>query len=77
MFYIIDLLIFAGTSSVLVSLWNVNDKSAAQLMTSFYRNMEKDGMSKSAALKKARLEMIRKGFSHPYYWSTFILIGSP
>lgn len=67
----------AGTSSVLVSLWNVNDKSAAQLMTSFYRNMEKEGMSKSAALKQARLEMIRKGFSHPYYWSTFILIGNP
>ena len=42
----------AGTSSVLVSLWNVNDKSAADLMISFYRNMEKDGMSKSAALKK-------------------------
>lgn len=68
----------AGTSSVLVSLWNVSDKPSADLMTSFYRNMEKDGMSKSAALKKARLEMIaRKGYSHPYYWSTFILIGSP
>ena len=67
----------AGTSSVLVSLWNVSDKSAADLMISFYRNMEKDGMSKSAALKKARMEMIsRKGYSHPYYWSTFILIGS-
>ncbi|MCI0618428.1 CHAT domain-containing protein, partial [bacterium] len=67
----------AGTSSVLVSLWNVNDRSAADLMTAFYRNMEKDGMSKSAALKQARMEMIRKGYSHPYYWSTFILIGSP
>lgn len=67
----------AGTSSVLVSLWNVSDKSASDLMTSFYRNMEKDGMSKGAALKKARLEMIsRKGYSHPYYWSSFILIGS-
>ncbi|HEY7160382.1 MAG TPA: CHAT domain-containing protein, partial [Acidobacteriota bacterium] len=60
-----------------VSLWNVSDKSAADLMTSFYRNMEKDGMSKGAALKKARLQMIgRKGYSHPYYWSAFILIGS-
>jgi CHAT domain-containing protein/Tfp pilus assembly protein PilF len=68
----------AGTSSVLVSLWNVSDKSAADLMTSFYRNMEKAGMSKSAALKKARMEMIsRKGYSHPYYWSAFILIGNP
>jgi len=68
----------AGTSSVLVSLWNVSDKSAADLMTSFYRNMEKDSMSKAAALKKARMEMIsRKGYSHPYYWSAFILIGSP
>jgi CHAT domain-containing protein/Tfp pilus assembly protein PilF len=68
----------AGTSSVLVSLWNVSDKSAADLMTSFYRNMEKDGMSKGEALKKARLEMIsRKVYSHPYYWSAFILIGNP
>ncbi len=67
----------AGASSVLVSLWNVNDKSAAELMTAFYRNMEKGGMSKPAALKQARMEMIRKGYSHPYYWFTFILIGSP
>jgi CHAT domain-containing protein/Tfp pilus assembly protein PilF len=70
--------LYAGSSSVLVSLWNVSDKSAADLMTMFYRNMEKDGLSKSAALKKARMEMIsRKGYSHPYYWSTFILIGNP
>jgi CHAT domain-containing protein len=68
----------AGTSSVLVSLWNVSDKSASDLMTSFYRSMEKDGLNKSAALKKARMEMIsRKGFSHPYYWSAFVLIGNP
>lgn len=67
----------AGTASVLVSLWNVSDKSTSSFMTSFYQALVKKGMSKAAALKRARQELIQSGkFSHPYYWSPFILIGS-
>jgi CHAT domain-containing protein/Tfp pilus assembly protein PilF len=67
--------IYAGTPSVVVSLWNVNDESAADLMIRFYRNL-KTGMSKSEALRQAQLETIRdNGF--PFFWAPFVLIGKP
>jgi CHAT domain-containing protein/Tfp pilus assembly protein PilF len=66
----------AGTPSVLVSLWDVYDRSTADLMTSFYRNLETKGLNKAAALRAARLEMIQNPkFNHPYYWAPFVLIG--
>lgn len=67
----------AGAASVLVSLWNVYDLSTATFMESFYRNMEQHKMNKMVALKTAREQMLKSGkYSHPYYWSPFILIGS-
>ena len=66
----------AGASSVLVSLWNVYDRSTSDFMTSFYREMETGKLNKAEALKAARRKMIlSKKYSHPYYWSPFILIG--
>jgi CHAT domain-containing protein len=67
----------AGTPSVLVSLWDVSDRSTADFMASFYKSMEAKSMNKSAALREARLQMIAsKKFSHPYYWAPFVLIGN-
>jgi len=64
---------YAGTPSVVVSLWNVNDESAADLMIRFYRNL-KTGMSKGEALRQAQLETIRdNGF--PFFWAPFVLVG--
>ena len=64
---------YAGTNSVVVSLWNVNDESAADLMIRFYRNL-KTGMSKREALRQAQLETIRdNGF--PFFWAPFVLVG--
>jgi CHAT domain-containing protein/tetratricopeptide (TPR) repeat protein len=66
----------AGASSVLVSLWNVSDRSTADFMTSFYGEMQTGKLNEAAALKAARRKMIlSKKYSHPYYWSPFILIG--
>jgi CHAT domain-containing protein/Tfp pilus assembly protein PilF len=68
--------IYAGTPSVLVTLWNVSDKSTADFMKMFYSKMEKEHLNKAAALRAARLQMIRgKKYSHPYYWAPFVLIG--
>ena len=65
---------YAGTPSVVVSLWNVNDESAADLMIRFYRNL-KTGMNKGEALRQAQLETIRdNGF--PFFWAPFVLVGS-
>ena len=70
--------LLAGTPSVIVSLWNVNDKSSSVLMTAFYKSLEQKQLSKAAALQAARLKLIESGnYSHPYYWAPFILIGTP
>jgi CHAT domain-containing protein/Flp pilus assembly protein TadD len=64
---------YAGTPSVVVSLWNVNDESAADLMIRFYRNLQ-TGMTKGEALRQAQLETIRdNGF--PFFWAPFVLVG--
>jgi len=70
---------YAGTPSVVVSLWNVNDRSAADLMVRFYRHLWKPGsekLNKAEALRKAQLEVIGMG-SKPYHWAPFILVGKP
>ena len=49
--------IYAGTPSVVASLWSVDDSSTAHLMASFYRNLKT--MSKVEALRQAQLELVR------------------
>ncbi|MGB4704128.1 MAG: CHAT domain-containing protein [Candidatus Saccharicenans sp.] len=65
----------AGTSSVLISLWTINDQVAAQFMERFYLHLK--ALHKQAeALRAVKLEMIDSGVvSHPYYWAAFILNG--
>jgi len=68
----------AGAKSVVVSLWNVSDISTGQLMKNFYRNLT-EGMSNVSALRKAKIDMFssEKQTRHPYYWSSFIMMGNP
>ncbi|HEY7220963.1 MAG TPA: CHAT domain-containing protein [Candidatus Binatia bacterium] len=49
--------IYAGTPSVIASLWKVDDASTASLMASFYKNLKTK--SKVESLRQAQLEMIR------------------
>ena len=66
---------YAGAQNLLVSLWQVADKSTSDLMVSFYRNVLKK-QPYSAALRNAKLEMIKgKKFAHPMEWSPFVLTG--
>lgn len=68
---------YAGTPSVVVSLWNVNDRFTAEFMGSFYRHL-KAGTSKVEALRQAKLEMFRSdipAYRFPYYWAPFVLVG--
>jgi CHAT domain-containing protein len=70
---------YAGAPSVMVSLWNVDDESAADLMIAFYRHWrgaDKGKLSKAEALRLAQLEAIKQG-SLPYFWAPFILVGKP
>ena len=49
--------IYAGTPSVVASLWKVDDHSTAQLLSGFYKNLRT--MTKVEALRQAQLAMSR------------------
>jgi CHAT domain-containing protein len=67
---------YAGASSVVASLWKVDDEATAELMRYFYGFMLKDGLSPAAALRKAQVSMSQqKRWQSPYYWSGFIIQG--
>jgi CHAT domain-containing protein/Flp pilus assembly protein TadD len=67
---------YAGAARVVVSLWNVNDKATADLMTKFYGKMLKQGERPAAALRAAQVEMWkRKQWQSPYYWAAFTMQG--
>jgi len=68
---------FAGSSSVIISLWPVNDQASSQLMERFYTYL-RSSKSTMDALQSSKLEMIASGIqlSHPYYWAGFIVTGN-
>jgi CHAT domain-containing protein len=66
-------LLYAGAHSLLLTLWDVNDRSTADFMTRFYRRVT-GGEGKASALQGAMREL-RVEYPHPYYWAAFTLIG--
>jgi CHAT domain-containing protein len=73
--------VYAGAKNMIISLWKVSDLATTELMTNFYEellneNPELKGNLKFAeALHKAKLKMIESKYAHPFFWSSFILIG--
>lgn len=66
--------IYAGTASVVSTLWKVNDFAAKELMSAFYKHLKHH--SKAEALRAAQQD-IRRKFPHPRYWAGFVLTGDP
>ena len=62
----------AGAENVIGSLWDVNDRSTADLMGHFYKAVD-SGEWYSAALRQAKLAMLETQFRKPYYWAPFQL----
>ena len=63
----------AGATSLLLSLWDVHDRSTAKLMHAFYQSyIETEDMSGS--LQRA-MKQVREENPHPYFWAPFVLIG--
>jgi CHAT domain-containing protein len=68
--------LFAGAPSVIASLWRVDDRSAAELMSAFYQRLaEREGRT-LAAFSEARKEL-RKVRPEPYHWAPFVFVGDP
>jgi CHAT domain-containing protein len=66
-------LLHAGAPSLILSLWDVHDKSTAEFMSAFYRLLGQ-GQPKAGALRAAMLEL-RASYPHCYQWAPFILVG--
>jgi len=63
----------AGASSVLVGLWLVHDKTAAEFMAGWYQKLQA-GQARVQALRDMQ-RITRERMPHPYYWAPFALIG--
>ncbi len=66
-----------GARSTIASLWGVNDRATVALMTHFYQELAQGNVTKAEALRRAQLTILNDGkFSHPFYWSAFVLVGN-
>jgi CHAT domain-containing protein len=69
--------IYAGCPSIVMTLWQVADKSSSELMTSFYKYLKR-GKSKQEAMRLAKIDYLQKAddlTSNPYFWSGFVVVG--
>jgi len=72
----------AGSSTVITTLWDIDDQYTAILMEEFYANWLQNKMPKALALREAQLKIIRDmpqdtqfRFPHPHRWAAFIVNG--
>jgi len=67
---------YAGAPRVVATLWNVDDRATAELMTRFHRGVLLERLRPAAALRTAQLAMAAdERWSSPYYWAGFVLLG--
>jgi CHAT domain-containing protein len=65
--------LYAGSNSIVASLWKVDDLATSYLMTQFYSNLR--NTDKRESLRQAQLDT-KKKYPHPFYWASFQLTGS-
>jgi CHAT domain-containing protein/tetratricopeptide (TPR) repeat protein len=65
--------LYAGTPSIITTLWRVNDRASYELMQEFYRNLQA-GRGKAEALRQAQIATLMK-YPDPYYWAAYELTG--
>jgi len=67
---------YAGASSVLLSLWAVNDQASYQLLERFYAHL-RSANPVMESLRQAKLQLIEsRVLAHPYYWAGFVVTGN-
>ncbi len=66
--------IYAGTPSIVTTLWKVNDRASYELMRAFYEALKT--RNKSEALRWAQLQTMEQ-FPEPFYWASYQLTGEP
>ncbi len=73
---LVNAFLFAGSRSIIASLWSVDDTFTASLMTRFYTHLG-GGDDTETALQKAKLDMLDRfgDKAAPVYWAGFFLSG--
>jgi CHAT domain-containing protein len=69
---------YAGSPSLIMTMWEVEDKSGSMMMKSFYENLLK-GQSKAEALRNAKINYLqhaRPENIHPFFWSSYVVMGN-
>lgn len=68
---------YAGSESILTSLWKIDEQSSAKIIENFYKYIKK-GWAKDKALQQAKLDYLATAqgrTAHPQYWAGLVLIG--
>lgn len=67
----------AGIPLVVASLWPVEAKATAELMTEFHHLRKQARRSTAAALAESQRKLLQSGgqYRSPYYWAAFITVG--
>ncbi len=69
-------LFVAGAPATIASLWKVDSRSTATLMTGLHQGLAK-GETTARALQEAKLKLLRNpAWRHPFYWAGFVGIGA-
>jgi len=71
--------IYAGCPSIVMTLWQVEDKSGVKIMEDFYKYLSK-GKRKDVALRMAKLNHLNNSdplTAHPHFWLGYVNIGNP
>ncbi|HEU4766791.1 MAG TPA: CHAT domain-containing protein [Pyrinomonadaceae bacterium] len=63
----------AGSPTVMMSLWTIDDEATTELMVTFYGALART-RSPAAALRTAQMRLLRQK-QHPFFWSPFVLVG--
>jgi CHAT domain-containing protein len=67
-------LLYAGAKTLLLTLWDVHDRSTAEVMRSFYDHFRDAPENRALALQTAMLDA-RRSYPHPFHWAPFVLMG--
>ena len=63
----------AGSPTVLMSLWTIDDEATTELMVWFYSELART-KSPASALRAAQMKLLKEK-PHPFFWSPFVLVG--
>ena len=68
--------LYAGSHSLVATLWQVPDRSTSELIRRFYERLLVDELSVPAALRAAQLEIANdRRWRDAYFWAPFVVQG--